>query len=103
MNPNSGANLKILIDFIITPLLMWATAAYAGLDWVGRTEQVHRSLLGGTALVLMLVVYAYESGLKGYYRVGRRSYFLWVFLTPVALAVMGLAVGAVLKRDYFFR
>lgn len=39
-----------------------------GLDWIGRTAEVNRSLLGGMLTLLLVAVHAYEIGYKGFTR-----------------------------------
>lgn len=67
-----------------------------GLDWIGRTSDVSRSLLGGSVLLFIVAAYAYQTGYKGFYRVGRKGYFYTVFIAPIVLGAVGLLVGLML-------
>jgi hypothetical protein len=88
-------SLKFFIDYIVAPGLAWAAALYGGLDWVGRTSEVNRSLLAGAAILLIVSAYAYQTGYKGFYRAGRTNYFLAVFIAPILVGAVGLVAGLV--------
>lgn len=87
------STLKFFIDYVVAPGLTWVTAIYAALDWIGRTQEVNRSLLAGALMLLIVSALAYQTGYKGSYRVGRKGYFYTVFVAPIVLGAIGLLVG----------
>lgn len=87
--------LKFLIDYIIAPGGAWTLSLLAGFDWIARTPEANRSLLGGVVLLLIVSVYAYQSGYKGLYRAGRKRYFFVVFIAPIVVGTLGLLAGLV--------
>lgn len=85
--------IKFFLDYVIAPSLMWIAAAYAALDWVGRTQEVNRSLLAGCLILVILSAAAYQTGYKAFYPVGRKLYFYTVFIAPIASGAVGLLAG----------
>ena len=67
-----------------------------GLDWIGRTSEVNRSLFGGTVMLLIVAAYAYQTGYKGFYRAGRKGYFYMAFIAPIVVGIVGLLAGLLL-------
>ena len=90
--------LKIFIDYVVAPGLTWVTAIYAALDWVGRTQEINRSLLAGALMLLILAAMAYQTGYKGFYRAGRKGYFYVVFIAPIAVGALGLLTRLMLGQ-----
>jgi hypothetical protein len=88
--------LKIFIDYIAVPGTAWAMSLLGGLDWIGRTSEVNRSLSGGVVMLLMVSAYAYQTGYRGFYRAGRKGYFYVVFIAPIVVGAMGLLAGLML-------
>jgi ACR3 family arsenite efflux pump ArsB len=88
--------LKFFIDYVVAPGLTWITAIYAALDWVGRTQEVGRSLLAGALMLLLLSAYAYQTGYRGFYRADRKGYFYVVFIAPILVGAVGLLAGLLL-------
>lgn len=85
--------LKFFIDYIAAPGMAWAASLLAGLDWIGRTSEVNRSLFGGVVMLLIVAAMAYQTGYKGFYRVGRKGYFYAVFIAPIVVGAIGLLTG----------
>lgn len=67
-----------------------------GFDWIGRTSEVNRSLLGGAVLLLIVSAYAYQTGYRGFYRADRKGYFYVVFIAPILVGAVGLLAGLLL-------
>lgn len=88
--------LKFFIDYIAAPGMAWAMSLLGGLDWIGRTSEVNRSLFGGVVMLLIVFAYAYQTGYKGFYRVGRKVYFYVVFVAPMVVGTVGLLAGLLL-------
>jgi hypothetical protein len=87
----------VLLDFVISPGLTWLIALLGGFDWLGRpVGEVGRSLLGGVVMMVMVSAYAYQTGYKGFYPVGRKLYFYVVFIAPIVVGAAGLLVGWVM-------
>ena len=90
--------LKKFFMYFLIPGATWVMSLFGGLDWIGRMTQVNRSLLAGLGMLLLVAAYAYQSGYKGFYRVGRKRYFFVVFIAPIIVGAVGLLVGLLVAQ-----
>lgn len=82
--------IRVFLQYFVCPGVTWATAFYVIFDLAGNRDQVESSLSQGAVLLLILSAYAYQTGYKGFYRVGRKGYFFAVFVAPIVAGVIGL-------------
>lgn len=93
-----NAFLKVLIDFMIVPVMAWIPCLYAAFDWTDRPSYVvSHSLRAGAILLAIVAAMAYQTGYKGFYRSGRKNYFFVVFITPMLVGTAGLVTGMMLS------
>ena len=86
--------LKIILDYLITPGGTWGVCLLAGLDWTARApEKTHQSILFMSLNLLLVAAYASQTGYNGYWKAGRKAYFLIVFILPIIVAMLCMLVG----------
>lgn len=87
--------LRFVMDFVLVPLLTWVLAMMAGFAWIDRPINEPSRIFWAAVLLAVVTAFGYVQGYQGYWKAGRKRYFLAVFVLPITIAAIGLIYGAI--------
>jgi hypothetical protein len=87
-------NFDHMFSFFILPLLLFGFHGTINLGWLDDPSD-----LLSIGSLFMLFIVTYEIGAKHYYARGRRLYFYSVFVIPLILSSISLAVWLAIKGN----
>ena len=71
----------------------WAVCLLGGFAWMNQKLSFGGAIFTGVCLLVLTAASAYQTGYKGFFVAGRKTYFALVFAAPALVCILGLVVG----------